>query len=151
MKISTKGRYGLRVMIDLAVQAESNNDKFISLSEISARQKISVKYLEMIVGVLAKSGLVISLRGKFGGYKLVRDPSEYTVGQILRVLEGNFAPVECLECEPNRCKLADECITLPMWKGLYKLIDDYFDGITLKDLLDNRKDAAGSADGSCTI
>ena len=139
MKISTKGRYGLRVMIDLAIQSETDKDKYISLSEISSRQQISVKYLEMIVGILAKSGLVLSLRGKFGGYRLMRDPSEYTVGEILRALEGSFAPVECLECSPNRCELAHDCITLPMWTGLYKLIDDYFDNIKLSDLIENKK------------
>ena len=139
MKISTKGRYGLRVMIDLAIQSREQGDKFISLSEISSRQQISVKYLEMIVGILSKSGFVMSLRGKFGGYKLMNSPSEYTVGQILRVLEGDFAPVECLECSPNRCPHADSCITLPMWTGLYRLIDDYFDSITLQDLIDKNE------------
>ncbi len=140
MKISTKGRYGLRVMIELSEQYNKNKENFVSLREISERQHISVKYLEMIVGILAKSGLVISLRGKFGGYKLLEPPEEYPVGRILRALEGDLAPVECLECEPNRCPLADTCLTLPMWKGLKQVINNYLDGITLKDLLDNKQE-----------
>lgn len=132
MKISTKGRYAIRVMIDLA---EHNSGAYIPLMDIAKRQEISEKYLEAIVGVLSKNGFLQSLRGKGGGYKLARSPESYTVGSILRLTEGSLAPVACLEHQPNMCDRVAECPTIKMWEGLQKLINDYFDGITIADLL----------------
>lgn len=134
MKISTKGRYAIRVMLDLA---ERGTEEFIPLMEIAKKQGISEKYLEMIVGTLSKNEFLLSLRGKGGGYKLSRMPQEYTIGSILKLVEGSFAPVACLEKKPNRCERAEDCRTLKMWEGLEKLIDDYFEGITLADLLND--------------
>ncbi len=132
MKISTKGRYAIRVMIDLS---EHNSGNFITLMDIAERQGISEKYLESIVSVLSKNDFLISLRGKGGGYKLARQPEEYTVGEILRLTEGSFAPVACLEKKPNRCDKALHCKTLKMWEGFEKVISEYFDNITIADLL----------------
>ncbi len=132
MKISTKGRYAIRVMIDLA---EHNSGEFITLMDIAKRQEISEKYLEAIVSVLSRNDLLISLRGKGGGYKLAKTPEQYTVGSILRLTEGSLAPVACLDKSPNNCTRAAECQTLEMWEGLYKLVNDYFDGITIADLV----------------
>lgn len=132
MKISTKGRYAVRLMIDLA---EHNQGEYIPLMDVARRQEISEKYLESIVSVLSKNNLLISLRGKGGGYKLAKNPEEYTVGTILRLTEGSLAPVACLEGETNDCGRAPHCQTLSMWKGLDKLINDYFDGITIADLV----------------
>lgn len=132
MKISTKGRYAIRVMIDLA---EHNTQEFIPLMDIAKRQEISEKYLEAIVVLLSKAGLVQSLRGKGGGYRLNKNPNEYTVAQILRITEGDFAPVACLEGEVNNCERIAECKTLKMWSGFQKVVEDYFEGITIEDLL----------------
>ena len=131
MKISTKGRYAIRVMIDLA---EHNTGEFIPLMDIAERQEISEKYLESIVSVLSKNELLLSLRGKGGGYKLNRLPEEYTIGDILRLTEGSFAPVACLEKKPNTCVKAGECKTLGMWEGFQKDVEQYFDGIIIADL-----------------
>ncbi|MFG6395207.1 MAG: Rrf2 family transcriptional regulator [Lachnospiraceae bacterium] len=136
MKISTKGRYALRVMVDLS---EHNSGNFITLMDIAERQGISEKYLESIVSVLSKNDFLISLRGKGGGYKLARQPEEYTVGEILRLTEGSFAPVACLEKKPNRCEKAMQCKTLKMWEGFEKVINEYFDNITVADLLEDRQ------------
>lgn len=133
MKISTRGRYAIRVMLDLA---EHNKGEYIPLMDIARRQEISEKYLESIISVFSKKGYVISLRGKGGGYKLARSPQEYTIGSILKLAEGSLAPIACLEDEPNQCPRVSICKTLKMWEGLYKLIEDYFDGITLADLLE---------------
>lgn len=138
MKVSTKGRYALRVMIDLAQHSE---DGFISLKEIADRQEISMKYLEMIVGILNRADFVISLRGKSGGYKIAKAANEYTVGSILKATEGNLAPVSCLECAVNQCERADNCITLPMWKELDKVVDDYLENVTIQDLIDSQRNA----------
>lgn len=132
MKISTRGRYAIRVMIDLA---EHNTGEYIPLMDIAKRQEISEKYLEAIVASLSKSGFLISLRGKRGGYRLAKSPEEYTIGSILKVTEGAFTPVACLEQTPNTCERAAHCKTLKMWEGLQKLLEDYFEGITLQDLL----------------
>ena len=132
MLISTKGRYALRVMIDLA---EHHTGDYITLMDISRRQEISEKYLEGIISVLSKSGFVTALRGKGGGYKLSRDPSLYTVGSILKLTEGSLAPVSCLENKPNTCARAGECRTLPIWTNLEQMINDYLEGITLSDLM----------------
>ena len=132
MKISTRGRYALRVMLDLA---EHNNGEYIPLMDIAKRQEISEKYLESIVSVLSKQKFVKALRGKGGGYRLVRTPAEYTIGSILRITEGSMAPVACLEHEPNQCERVATCKTLKMWEGAYKVITEYFDGITIADLM----------------
>ena len=131
MKISTKGRYALRLMLDLAL---CEKGKYISLKDISQRQDISVKYLEQIISVLSRAGFVRSVRGSGGGYMLTRDPEEYTVGMILRLTEGSLAPVACLEYEPNDCPRAESCVTLGVWEKLYKAINDVVDNITLADL-----------------
>ena len=125
MKISTRGRYAIRVMLDLA---EHNNGEYIPLMDIAKRQEISEKYLESIVSVLSKQKFVKALRGKGGGYRLVKTPAEYTIGSILRVTEGSMAPVACLDDHPNQCERAATCKTLQMWEGFYKIINEYFDG-----------------------
>ena len=137
MMISTKGRYALRVMIDLA---DHNTGKYIPLKDIAARQDISQKYLESIVGILSKAGFVSGQHGKGGGYKLARTPDSYTVGSILKLSEGSLAPVSCLEAGENACKQAAECRTLPLWTELYRMIDTFLEGVTLADL-------ANQADG----
>lgn len=132
MMVSTKGRYALRVMIDLA-SYEPN--EYVPLKEITKRQNISAKYLESIISILVKEGFVVGLRGKGGGYKLTKTPDEYTVGSILKATEGGLAPVACLEAGAGGCTRAAECPTLPMWKNLEQMIDDYFERITIADLL----------------
>ena len=131
MLISTKGRYALRVMADMV---QNQGDGYMPLREVAERQGISPKYLEAIVSTLQKSGILVGVRGKGGGYKLAHEPGEVTVGDILRVTEGTLAPVACLECEVNDCERAGECPTLPLWEQLKGMIDDYLDGITLEDL-----------------
>lgn len=133
MKISTKGRYAIRVMLDLA---EHNTGEYIPLTDIARRQEISEKYLEAIVVILSKNGFVQSLRGKGGGYQLSRQPEEYTIRSILEVTEGPLAPVACLEKDPIQCDRASGCKTIAMWRGLYDVINDYLDNITIADLLD---------------
>jgi len=135
MMISTKGRYALRVMLDLT---ENQKDGYIPLHDIAKRQEISEKYLEAILPALIKNGFLEGLRGKGGGYRLSREPESYTVGSILKLLENGLAPVTCLESEQNKCERAADCKTLPMWGKLYKMIDDYFEGITLVDLCKDR-------------
>ncbi|WP_312493441.1 RrF2 family transcriptional regulator [Anaerosporobacter sp.] len=133
MKISTKGRYALRLMLDLAL---NNTGEPVRIKDIASRQEISDKYLEQIISVLIKAGYVRSLRGPQGGYKLARDPKEYTVGMILRLTEGSLAPVACLEDEENLCARQDECATLILWEKLYDAIKEVVDGYTLADLVD---------------
>lgn len=130
--ISTKGRYALRVMIDLA---ENNNGSYVPMKEVAKRQDISLKYLERIMPLLTKAGFVEAVHGKGGGYKLTRSPEQYTAGEILRTAEGSLAPVSCLEDCKNVCSRAAECKTLGMWKDFYKLTNNFFDGITVADLL----------------
>ena len=137
MKFSTRDRYALRLMVELANRAGA--DALVPLKEISDAQQISLKYLEQIVTPLAKSGLVSSVRGAQGGYQLARHPSEYTVGDILRITEGSLAPVACLEHEPIDCPRAEECITLDFWRGLYDTINKYVDSVTLEELVSNGK------------
>ena len=134
MMISTKGRYALRVMVDLT---EHNTDAYIPLKDIAKRQEISQKYLESIMTVLSKAGFVDALRGKGGGYRLNRSPNEYTVGSVLKLTEGTLAPVACLENEQNKCDRAANCRTLPMWTELDRLTSDYLEGITVGDLAKN--------------
>ena len=132
MKFSTKSRYALRLMAELARYAPGTT---VSLKEISERQQLSLKYLEQIVTPLARVGLVKSERGSQGGYRLTKTPGEYTVGNILRLTEGSLAPVACLGQNPVECPRMVECRTLPMWRKLNTMINDYFDGITLADLV----------------
>lgn len=131
MKISTKGRYALRMLVDLA---EHRGDGFIALKDIAARQEISKKYLEQIVPILNKSDLLVSNRGFQGGYQLARDPSKITVGEILRLTEGSLAPVTCLESGEVNCSRSLFCATLPLWKGLYEVVNNYLDNVTLQDI-----------------
>ncbi len=133
MIISTKGRYALRVMLDLA---QSNLDSYTPLKEIAERQKISQKYLESIMTVLSKAGFLDALHGKGGGYRLNRPPEEYTVGSILKLAEGSLSPVACLDGGKN-CERAADCRSLPMWIKLDKMIDEYFESITVAELLKN--------------
>ena len=136
MKISTKGRYALRLMIDIA---EHGNNGWIPIKDISARQGISVKYLEQIVITLKRVGLLRSERGPGGGYKLSRTPEQYTAGEILRAIEGKLVPVACLEDDVNQCERSSCCKTLGFWEGLYKMIDDYVDSVTLQDFIYSKK------------
>lgn len=133
MKISTKGRYALRMLLDLA---EHQNGGFVALKDVAARQGISKKYLEQIVPVLNRSDILQTNRGFQGGYRLSRQPDRYTVGEILRLTEGSLAPVACLEHSPIECERSRECATLPVWQGLNRVITEYLDGITLQDILD---------------
>ena len=135
MLISTRGRYALRVMIDLA---EQRSGGYIPLKEVAERQEISEKYLESIIKLLVKAGLLDGVRGKGGGYKLTRPPEDYTVGEILRLIEGDLAPVSCLNESSAECPRMANCRTVKMWTGLYKLINDYFDGVTLSDLMEEK-------------
>ena len=139
MLISTKGRYALRVMIDLA---EHQSEDFIPLKVIAERQEISEKYLESIIKLLVKAKLLNGLRGKGGGYQLTRAPEQYTVGSILRLTEGTLAPVACLEDGAASCPRMASCRTLPLWQGLNKVINDYLDNVTLADLV--QSDTAGN-------
>ncbi|MGN1315464.1 MAG: RrF2 family transcriptional regulator [Acutalibacteraceae bacterium] len=132
MMISTRGRYALRVMIELA---EHSKGDYIPMKEIAERQNISLKYLEKILPVLAKNGLIEGIHGKGGGYKLTRDPKNYLVSEILRLTEGDIAPVACLECNATPCQNTAECRTLPMWTELNKIINEYLDSVTIADLM----------------
>ncbi len=136
MKISTKGRYALRVMLDLA---QHNTGEFITVKDISKRQDITIKYMEQIVSILTKAGYLKSLRGNGGGYKLSKLPEQYTIGEILRTLEGSLSPIACLDDNPNQCIRCDECLALPFWEGLNKVIQNYVDSVTLSDLLKNKR------------
>lgn len=137
MIVSTKGRYALRVMIDLA---EHQSEKYVPLKEVAARQEISEKYLENILKVLVQNGFLEGLRGKGGGYRLRKEPDQYTVGQILRVMEGSLAPVACLEEGSAPCARVASCRTLSLWSGLNDLIRDYLDRFTIADLMKKDED-----------
>ncbi len=141
MKISTKGRYALRMMLDLAVH---DTGEYISLKDISERQDITVKYLEQIVTALTRSGYLRSQRGNNGGYRLSKRPEDYTVGDILRVMEGPLEPVPCLEGDCNPCARSADCAVLPFWKEFSKVINDYADSVTLQDLKDQADALAGN-------
>ncbi len=136
MKISTKGRYAVRVMLDLAL---NNTGECIKVKDIAARQGISEKYLEQIIAVLNKAGYVKSVRGAQGGYRIAKAPEEYTVGMILRLTEGSMAPVACLEEGAPECERCDTCETLEVWKELYTAINQVIDGVTIADLVEKRK------------
>ncbi|MDE6788398.1 MAG: Rrf2 family transcriptional regulator [Ruminococcus sp.] len=137
MKISTKGRYALRMIVELAMHSE---ESFVSLKDIAESQNISKKYLEQIVPMLNSSGILRTNRGNKGGYMLARRADELTIGDILRATEGTLAPVACLEFEPNTCTRASECSTLFVWEGLYKAVSDYLDSITVQDIIDRKSD-----------
>ena len=132
MKISTKGRYALRMLTELAVR---QNEGFISLKEIAARQDISKKYLEQIVPLFYQSGILTASRGAQGGYRLAKDPSAYTVGEILRITEGSLEPVDCV-ADASLCPRAGICSTRFVWEGLHRVVTEYLDSITLQDLAD---------------
>lgn len=132
MMISTKGRYALKVMIDLA---KNSTGGFVSLKDVAARQDISMKYLEMIVAMLNRGDMLESHRGKAGGYRLLRKPSEYTVREILTLTEGTLAPVTCIG-RTEECDRAENCITLPLWQKLDSVIDGYLESVTLEDLIE---------------
>ena len=137
MLVSTRGRYAIRVMIDLA---EHRHGKFIPMKEIADRQEVSLKYMTKIMQALTKSGLLDGQHRKGGGYKLNREPADYRVGDILRLTEGTLAPVACLDVTDCRCDRAAECRTRPMWNELDRIINEYLDGITIADLME--EDAA---------
>ena len=136
MKISTKGRYAVRVMLDLAL---NNTGECIKVKDIAARQGISEKYLEQIIAVLNKAGYVKSVRGAPGGYRIAKKPEDYTVGMILRLTEGSMAPVSCLEEGAPECERCDTCETLEVWKDLYAAINGVIDNVTIADLVERRK------------
>ncbi len=136
MNVTSKGRYALRVMLDLA---QHPDEGYISLKTVAERQDISMKYLEAIVGALKKAGLVDSSRGKEGGYSLLRPPEEYSVGEILRSTEDKLAPVSCITAEGVACAQASACLTLPMWRELDELTNAYLDTVSLRDLLTGEK------------
>lgn len=141
MKISTKGRYALRMLLELALRQE---DGFIALKDIAERQSISKKYLEQIVPLLSRAGLLKTNRGYQGGYMLAKRPDAYTLGEILRLTEGSLAPIPCLEHPENECGRAEQCMTLYVWEGLYKTINEYVDSITLQDIMDHNKELHGN-------
>ena len=132
MNISTKGRYALRLMLDLAMDTSGEP---VRIKDVAERQEISVKYLEQIVSILAKAGYVRSIRGPQGGYRLAREPEDYTVGMILRLTEGSLTPVECAEAEPGACSREDTCVTRKLWKELDEAIRSVVDKYTLEDLV----------------
>ena len=137
MKISTKGRYALRLMVDLA---QNDNGGNISLKDIAKRQDLSMKYLEQIITVLTRAGFVVSTRGSNGGYRLAYKPEYYTVGMILRLTEGSLAPVACLDGDINSCERRENCSTLFVWEELYKAICGVVDKITISDIINKGAD-----------
>jgi Rrf2 family protein len=136
MKISTRGRYALRLMLDLAL---NGGDECISLKSIAERQEISDKYLEQIITILCRAGYVKSTRGVQGGYRLAKPPKDYTVGMILRLIEGSLVPVACMEDEPNQCPRSSKCVTLDIWKRIDDAVNNVIDNITLEDLVLNSR------------
>lgn len=132
MMVSTRGRYALRVMIDLAENADGG---YIPMKAVAERQNISLKYLERILPVLAKNNMIEGVHGKGGGYRLTKRPDDYRIGDILRLTEGDLAPVVCLECNAEPCAKTAECRTLPMWSKLNTVINEYLDSVTIADLM----------------
>ena len=130
--ISTRGRYALRVLIDLAEHAK---DGYVPMKDVAQRQGISLKYLERILPVLTKHGIVDGVQGKGGGYRLLKAPEDLKIGDILRLTEGDLAPVACLECGAKPCERAFECRTYPLWVDFYRVITDFFDSRTLADII----------------
>lgn len=133
MIVSTRGRYALRVIIDIAENQE--NEGYIALKGIAERQNISQKYIESIMTMLSKAGFVDAVHGKGGGYRLNRAPEEYKVREILEVTEGSLAPVACLECGAEKCEKENDCRTISLWKGLYKTVTEYLEAVTVADLI----------------
>ena len=147
MMVSTKGRYALTVMVDLARKGENG---YVSLSDIAESENLSMKYLESIIAILNKGGMLKSLRGKNGGYMLARDPKDYTINEILLLTEGTLAPVNCIMQEGVQCDKAATCSTLPLWAGLDYVIDQYLSAITLEDIITgNRKKMLGEYCDHC--
>lgn len=144
MKISTKGRYALRIMLDIAIH---DDGKYIPLKDIAKRQNLTVKYLEQIISLLNKAGYLQSLRGNTGGYRLAKNLDEYVVGDILRVTEGDLAPVACLKKCGDFCQREDICNTVSFWRGLDRVINEYVDSYTLKDLLEQAQDKVNNKRG----
>ena len=136
MKISTRGRYALRLMVELAM---SSGDEYIAIKGIAARQQISEKYLEQIITLLSRAGFVKSARGAQGGYKLTKPAEEYTVGMILRAIEGSLVPVKCMEDDPNECPRCNQCVTLDVWQQIGDAISGVVDNITLAQLADKQR------------
>lgn len=134
MIISTRGRYALRILIDIA---ENGNGEYIPLKQIAQRQGISLKYLEQILPVLTQNGVIEGVRGRDGGYRLVRSPNEYKIGDILRLTEGDITAVSCLGNDAKPCLRADECRTLPLWTKLNEIVNEYLDSVRLSDLVKN--------------
>ena len=132
MTISSRGRYALRVMIDLA---EHDDGAYLPMKEVARRQNISLKYLEKIMPLLVAAKLVEGIQGKGGGYRLTRTAEQYTMGEILRLTEGDLAPVACLECNAQKCERTADCRTLPMWSELNRRINEYLDSVTIADLM----------------
>ena len=141
MKISTKGRYALRMLLDLA---EHQEEGYIALKDIAARQGISKKYLEQIVRQLSIRGYLKSLRGPKGGYQLSRDPKDYTIYEILKITEGSLQPVACLDDKVNQCERYHECPTIEIWEGLGQVIEEYLSGITLEDVVNKARIKGGN-------
>lgn len=139
--ISTKGRYALRIMADIAAYSDGN---VVSLKDVSARQEISMKYSEQVVSLLVRSGMLISVRGNGGGYMLAKSPSEYTAGEILSVAEGTLAPIACLREKAQRCPHLGRCSTVEFWQGYYDVIKQYTDGVTLEDLANKEREKIGN-------
>ena len=139
--ISTKGRYALRLMIDIAAYS---NGSVVSLKDISSRQGISIKYLEQVVALLTRSQLLVSVRGNNGGYRLVKDSKDYSVGEILIAAEGTLAPVSCLQTEVNTCPRALGCSTIDFWKGFYKTVNDYVNSVSLEELATKEREKIGN-------
>ncbi|MCL2144408.1 MAG: Rrf2 family transcriptional regulator [Endomicrobia bacterium] len=132
MKVSTKGRYALRIMLAIA---QYDNDEYVPVKEISQAQEITMKYMEQIISQLKRAGFLKSLRGNAGGYKLTKPAEKYSVGEILRAVEGSLAPITCLDDTPNQCKRSKKCLTLKFWTGLNDVISDYVNNVSLADLL----------------
>ena len=140
MMVSTRGRYALRMLLDLA---EYQGDGYVALKDIAERQGVSKKYLEQIIPALNKVNLLQTVRGYQGGYRLTKDPKEYSIGEILRATEGSMAPVTCLETPTNPCQHQGECATLFIWEGLEKAVNSYLDKISLQDVLDEQNRRRG--------
>lgn len=136
MLISTKGRYATRMLLDIA---QNQKDGYVTMKSVAERQGISKKYLEQFTAQLAKAGLLDIRRGNQGGYRLLRDPSDITLADVLSLTEGSLHAVACLEHTPNRCERCDSCMTLPAWAGLDKVVNDYLSSVTLQSLLDQAK------------
>ncbi len=134
MKISTKGRYAVRILLDIAMH---QGDGYVSMRDIARRQQISKKYADQIAMQLGQSCLLTAARGHMGGYRLTRDPSEITVLQIVTLMEGSLTPVACMDQEPNHCSRCTYCLTLPVWAGLEKVVNDYLGSITLSSLMNS--------------